>query len=283
MSYFDPPAYDGFTGAVTSRDGTVIAFDRSGDGSPVILVDGVAFHRAYGPTRSLAKHLTGRGFRVYAYDRRGRGESVDSGSYSAEREVEDIAALIEEAGCPVHLFAATSGVVLALEAVNNGLDVQSLALFDPPFVVDGSRRPLPAGFAARLDELIETGRLADAQASYLGSQVPILRPLMPLLRRTRSFRRSLAFVPSLSRDLALFADLQAGKPLPPDRWREVTAPMLVVTGRRSPTWTRHAAQALADALPDAQVRTLTGEGHFVRQESLAEVLAEFFASRHTPG
>lgn len=277
MGFTDPPPYAGPTGSVTSADGTTIAFDRSGEGSAVILVDGVTFHRAYGPSRALAEHLTGHGYTVYAYDRRGRGESGDTEPYAAEREVQDIAALIEHAGVPVHLFAATSGAVLALDAVAAGLDVASLALFDPPFLVDGSRRPVPEDFVARLEQLIGAGRLAEAQSRYLTSQMPALRLVMPLLRVSGAMRRSLSAVPSLARDAALFAELQTGQPLPAQRWRDVEVATMVVTGRRSPAWVRAGAQALTGVLPNASLHTMGGNGHFVQQDALATVLAAFFA------
>jgi pimeloyl-ACP methyl ester carboxylesterase len=93
---------------VRSRDGTRIAYERIGDGPPLILVDGALCSREMGPMASLCALLTNR-FTVYRYDRRGRGESGDTQPYAVEREVEDIAALIDAAGAPVHVYGASSG------------------------------------------------------------------------------------------------------------------------------------------------------------------------------
>ena len=82
---------------VFSKDGTAIAFNRFGDGSPVILVDGALCYRAFGSSRPLAK-LLAQHFTVFTYDRRGRGDSGDTAPYAVEREVEDIEALVNEAG-----------------------------------------------------------------------------------------------------------------------------------------------------------------------------------------
>ena len=82
---------------VTSKDGTSIAYEQSGQGPALILVDGALCHRAFGPMRPLAALLASR-FTVYAYDRRGRGESGNILPFAVERGIEDIAALIDAAG-----------------------------------------------------------------------------------------------------------------------------------------------------------------------------------------
>ena len=128
---------------VQSRDGTAVAFERSGEGPPIILIDGALCSRASGPSRPLAAELSRR-FTVYTYDRRGRGDSSDTAPYAVPREVEDIEALIEEAGGSVHLCGISSGAALALDAAQRGLGVRSLALYEPPFIVDDSRPPVPA-------------------------------------------------------------------------------------------------------------------------------------------
>jgi len=82
---------------VTSKDGTTIAFERSGAGPAVILVDGALCSRAFGPMPKLAP-LLARQFTVFMYDRRGRGDSGDANPYAIEREIDDLAAMISAAG-----------------------------------------------------------------------------------------------------------------------------------------------------------------------------------------
>ncbi|NRQ36747.1 alpha/beta hydrolase, partial [Nonomuraea sp. NN258] len=123
---------------VTSEDGTVIAYDRVGQGPAVILVDGALSHRASGINTALAAALSGH-FTVYTYDRRGRGESGDTTPHAPEREIEDLAALIAEAGGSAHVYGISSGAALALAAAESGLPITKLAVFEPPFIVDGTR------------------------------------------------------------------------------------------------------------------------------------------------
>jgi pimeloyl-ACP methyl ester carboxylesterase len=125
----------------TSADGTAIAYDRDGSGPPIIMVVGAFNTRA--TTAPLAAALADT-FTVLNYDRRGRGDSGDTLPYSVQREIEDIDALIAEAGGSAALFGYSSGATLALRAAADGLAITKLALYDPPFVVDDSRPLLPA-------------------------------------------------------------------------------------------------------------------------------------------
>ncbi|MCL4499999.1 MAG: alpha/beta hydrolase, partial [Chloroflexi bacterium] len=143
----------------TSKDGTSIAFDKTGQGQPLVLVSGALSDRSAASTLAplLAPHFT-----VFAYDRRGRGDSGDTPPYAVEREVEDIDTIIKQAGAPVFLFGHSSGAVLALEAAASGLAVKKLAIYEPPFIVDDTRSPQSRDFAARIDALISAGRRGDA-------------------------------------------------------------------------------------------------------------------------
>src|SRR5579885_3608486 len=100
---------------VTSRDGTVIAYDRSGAGQPLILIDG-AMSTRLGPSKPELVDLLAARFSVYSYDRRGRGDSGDTQPYAVQRELEDLEALIDAAGGPAYLYGHSSGGCLALEA-----------------------------------------------------------------------------------------------------------------------------------------------------------------------
>jgi pimeloyl-ACP methyl ester carboxylesterase len=123
---------------VLSKDGTAIAFDRLGHGSPVILVDGALCYRGMGQSGQLAE-LLAQHFTVFTYDRRGRGDSGDTAPYAVEREVEDIAALLSEAGGAAFVWGMSSGAVLALAAANRLSGIKKLALYEAPFIVDDSR------------------------------------------------------------------------------------------------------------------------------------------------
>ena len=126
---------------VVSADGTVIAFDRYGEGPPVIMTAGAFNTRT--TTEPLAKALASQ-FAVLNYDRRGRGDSGDTRPYAVEREIDDIAALIAAAGGSASLFGYSSGATLALKAAASGLPVTKLVLYEPPFNTDDSHPVLPA-------------------------------------------------------------------------------------------------------------------------------------------
>jgi pimeloyl-ACP methyl ester carboxylesterase len=141
-----------------SSDGTATAFDQPGDGPPVALVCGASTDRM--ANAPLAKLLAER-FTVFNYDRRGRGDSDDTTPYAVEREVEDIGAVIDAAGGSAFVYGTSSGAALALEVAAQGLAVRKLALWEPPFILDESRRP-PAELVERYDETISAGRRGDA-------------------------------------------------------------------------------------------------------------------------
>lgn len=151
---------------VRSADGTVMAFDRAGDGPPVIAVAGALGSRAFDPL-TPAKLLAEQ-FTVISYDRRGRGDSGDTLPYAVDREVEDVAALIEAAGGSAYLYGISSGAVLALEAATQLPGVAKLAMYELPFIVDDSHRPRPADYVTRIEEAVAAGRPGDAVAVFMG-------------------------------------------------------------------------------------------------------------------
>ncbi len=155
----------------TSSDGTTIAFDRLGDGPPVILVCGASTDRS---ANARLAALLARRFTVFNYDRRGRGDSGDTLPYAVEREVDDLDAVIAAAGGSAFVYGTSSGGVLALHAAASGLAIRKLALWEPPFVLDESHRP-PSDQVERYDEMISEGRRGDA-VEYFMTQVVGLPP-----------------------------------------------------------------------------------------------------------
>jgi len=148
---------------VISKDGTAIAFDQSGTGPAIILVGGAFTDRSQPILTQLAESLSPQ-FTVINYDRRGRGDSGDTAPYGVEREIEDLEALIKEAGGSAFVCGFSSGAALTLEAAASGLAMKKLALYEPPFRIAGSSRPLPQDFAKHLSELISSGRRGDADS-----------------------------------------------------------------------------------------------------------------------
>ena len=253
---------------VTSRDGTSIDVDVTGEGPPVVLVTGGSVDRT--ANLGLAGELASA-FTVFNYDRRGRGESTDTQPYAIEREFEDIDAVIAAAGGSAFLYGTSSGAALALHATASGLPVTKLAMWEPPFILDERRRP-PADQVEQYERMVAEGRRGDA-AEYFMSKVVGMPPEFVASAQSQPWW---AAQEALAHTLAYDARIMADYSLPTDAAEQVKVPALVVAGGADMPWMRETADALAKVLPDGQVRLLDGQGHDVDDRVLAPVLVEFF-------
>ncbi|GIF70450.1 alpha/beta hydrolase [Asanoa ishikariensis] len=250
---------------VISDDGTTIAYERSGTGPPVILVDGAMCHRASGPMRGFAAALSEH-FAVYAYDRRGRGESGDTQPYAVERELDDLRALVAAAGGTAYGFGISSGAALLIAASAAGIEFGRLALYEPPYVSD--RDP---SYAPRLAELLSAGRNGDAIALFMTS-IGMPADMVAGMRTQPFWPVFEAVAPTLAYDNAVMGDSS----VPLVAAGSVTVPTLVAAGGASPANLRAAAKAVAEAVPGAEHRELPGETHDASPSVLGPVLVEFF-------
>jgi pimeloyl-ACP methyl ester carboxylesterase len=262
-------------GTVRSKDGTTIAFDVRGDGEPLIIIEGATSHRAVNPTSAEVGQLLGEEFRVYAYDRRGRGESTDTPPYAVQREIEDLAALIAAAGVPAFVFGWSSGAALALDAAAAGLPITRLALFEPPFVVDDSRAPLPADYVERLDDFIGKGRRDQAAEFFLTAAAGMPSEAVAGIRQSPFWPALEAVAHTIAYDGRIMGDTMSGRPLPSDRWAAVTVPTLVMYGNATEPSLIAAAHALADLLPTASLQAVEGQQHSAAADVLAPALRQF--------
>jgi pimeloyl-ACP methyl ester carboxylesterase len=261
---------------VTSKDGTKIAFDKGGSGPAVILINGAMAFRAFDPTMAQVAELLAKHFTVYNYDRRGRGESTETQPFSRVREIEDVQALINEAGGEAMLFGISSGGAVALETAAVTPGVTKVAVYEVPFIVDDSREPLEdyEGYTTRLaaegkiEELLEyfLTKVAGVPAEYVGG----------MKQDPGMWGGMLAVAPTIPHDAAFMSEFMKGRPLSTEYWAKVRVPVLVTVGGASPAWFPNAADALARALPDASLQTLEGQIHMVDPKVLAPVLIEFF-------
>lgn len=232
---------------VVSSDGTIIAFDRSGEGPPIILVDGELCYRASGPNGPLAELLAPH-FTVFTYDRRGRGDSGDTPPYAVDREVEDLEALINEAGGSAYVYGISSGAALALEAANRGLAIKKLALYEAPFVVDDSRPPVPEDYLPQVDKLIAADRRGDAVKLFMrkGVRVPAvfvtMMQFMPAWSKLKGVAHTLPYdaeimgLPARQTIAGTAVGLRQGADARGGRWEEprVDAPRGAGARRRPP-------------------------------------------------
>jgi pimeloyl-ACP methyl ester carboxylesterase len=263
---------------VTSADGTEIAFETYGAGRPLILVDGATAHRAVNPANAELGQLLSDSFTTYVYDRRGRGQSGDTAPYAVQREIEDIAALIDHAGAPAAVFGWSSGSLLALDAAAAGLPITALALFEPPVVVDDSRPPLPADYVEQLESFIAAGRRDQAAELFMTAAAGLPAEAVAGIKQSPYWAPVEEVAHTISYDGRIMAQTMSGNPLPTDRWSTVDVPVLVLHGDQTWPALTTAAQAMATHLKPATLKPVPGENHSASPSVLAPVLREFAAA-----
>ena len=261
---------------VASKYGTPIAYYRTGEGPAVILVTG-ALGTGTDPMNAELADLLASRFTVYNYDRRGRGGSGDTPPYAVEREIEDIEALIEEAGGSASLYGLSSGAVLALEAANRlPGKVAKLALYEPPIFVNHNFPPVPADYVEQQTALLAEGRRGDAVALFM-KVVGVPEEYIGPMRQDPSWAGMEQIAHTLPYDGMVLRGVSEGNPLPSGRWSTATMPTLVIVGEQTEFIFGSGARALVEQLPNARLRILEGQGHDVQSPALAPVLEEFFA------
>lgn len=259
---------------VTSNDGTSIAYDKTGEGPAIILVDGaLAFREQYGG-RPLAAALS-HGFMAVTYDRRGRGESADTPPYAVDREIEDIKALIDEVGAPVFLYGISSGAVLALRAASQlgESSIAALALHEPPFSTDSDGTQEFTRYDAELRRLLDANRRDDAVAFFLGDMMP--PDMLDALRHSPEW----PVMASVAHTLAYDNEVMGDSGVPAGMAGMTTMRTLLIVGDQSPDFKREAGEALVNVMPRAELAVLAGHETGVTPETLGPVLREFFLSK----
>jgi pimeloyl-ACP methyl ester carboxylesterase len=265
-----------YMSTVISKDGTKISYDIQGSGPAVILVDGALGFRGLGFGNRLAELLSVQ-FMVYTYDRRGRGESSNSKPFAIEREIEDIEALIDEAGGTAYVYGISSGACLALEAaIKLDRKIIKLALYEPPYNSDPASIPAWKEYRSQLSQLIEAGCKGDAVELFMrfvGTPAEMVEsiknaPMWPMME---------SVAPTLVYDASEMGEERA---VPTQLATGIKSSTLILDGGLNLQYMpfmHSTALALAKAIPHAQQRTLEGQTHDVKAEILAPVLVEFFS------
>jgi pimeloyl-ACP methyl ester carboxylesterase len=255
---------------VTSQDGTRIGYDRIGSGPAIIMIGAGPVDRT---AESPLAALLAERFTVYSYDRRGRGDTVDTAPYSVDREFDDLQALITEAGGSVMMYGTSGGGMVAVQAAARGLAVTRLALWEVPYILPGTREPVPADYRDHQYALRAEGRFGDMLELFMLQAV-----LMPAAfvegMKAAPFWDAMAAGASC---LAYDADVAADFALPCDALKSIAIPTIVIDGATIP-WITAAAEAIATALPDAHRTTLEGQPHNVDAATIAPVVTEFFST-----
>ena len=257
---------------VTSADGTTIAFDQLGSGTPLVLVAGASCDRGQDQpiADALAEHFT-----VLNHDRRGRGDSTDATppdrapAYAVEREVEDLAVLLDAAGGGAVLVGLSSGAALAARAAADGLPVRQLVMWEPPFQLDPAGQRVRWTSAARLAELLAEDRRGDALALFM-SIAGVPEEMVAGIRQSPWWPVGERLAPTLAYDAAVMGD--ASVPVP--AYSTIACPTLVLAGGASPPFFRD-GEAAAAAIPAGRYATLEGQTHNVASDVLAAAVRDF--------
>jgi pimeloyl-ACP methyl ester carboxylesterase len=251
---------------VTSKDGTLIAYEQMGTGPALIMVDPAGGFHVARPMQDLVPLLATR-FTVFTYDRRGRGDSTDTLPYATDREVDDIAALIEAAGEPVFLYGFSSGAVLALMAAARGLAIKKIVLLEPP--LERYEHPLPQSpLEKEVAELVATGQRRAAYEHFsAGIGVPA---------EIIASQRDVPYWPQLEAMAhTIVYDLTIIRSLPTPQLSTITTPTLVVDSAATGDFMHNWSTGTAEALPNGKSLTLTGDWHSVPVDILAPKMIEF--------
>ena len=252
-----------------SADGTVIAFDRLGEGPALVVTLGAFCDRkTFVPPADLMARFT-----VVTWDRRGRGDSGDTAPYSPDLEVADLAAVISAAGgaAGAFVYGHSSGAALVLRAAWSGVPMAAQVAYEAPFIIPGTRE-VPTDPSATITSLVEAGRRGDAVRFWMTDVVRLPAQMVAAMEGAPFWSGLEAMTPTLPYDLAL----TAYQGVPADELAKITMPVLVLGGGNSPDWFRQTVQATAAAIPGARLVTLEGQDHGAPPEVLTPVLTEFF-------
>ncbi|MEV6410060.1 alpha/beta hydrolase [Kribbella sp. NPDC051718] len=254
---------------VTSADGTSIAYDRLGDGPAVILVCGGSVDRM---SNAPLAALLAQSYTVYNYDRRGRGDSGDAEVYAIEREFEDLDAIFAVAGGSAHLYGTSSGAALALLATAAGRPVNKLALWEPPYFLEGAEgRPRP-DTASIYRAFVAEGRRDKAAEYFMAEVVGMPAEFVAQAKASPWWPAQEAIAHTLAYDATVMGDYS----VPTEAIKAIHQPTRVLTGGVAWPWMADSNQAVAELLADGSHVVLAEQQHNVDPAVLAPALKEFW-------
>ncbi len=256
---------------VTSADGTSIAFERGGSGPALVVVNGAL---SVGTTSNALGPFLEPVVTLVRYDRRGRGASGDATAYAPEREIEDLAAVLEAISGPgeAFVFGQSSGAILALEAAMRGLPMRRLAINEPPYIVEGTRPRPTLEMTDELRDRIAAGDREGALLTFLVDHVGLPVPAVEQMRGSPAWSQMLAMAHTTAYDSALTVHSE----IPVERLAGLLMPVLVLRGGASFPWIGESARRVSQAISGAELVTLRGQPHSPAPEVLAPELVRFF-------
>lgn len=254
---------------VTSADGTPIAYERTGSGPPLVLVHGATVDHT---TWVQALPFLEEQFTVYAIDRRGRGESSDAEVYALDREVEDVVAVVESIGEPIHLLGHSFGGLVSLEAAVRTESLRRLVLYEGSPHVDRSADEKQA--LAEIRTAIDEGDRDEALIMFYREIGHLTEEEIEYIRSQPTWQQRIDVVHTALREVEVGYEYD----FEPDRFRELTTPTLLLVGEESSATEHQAAETLCDVLPDCRIAILDNQQHVAYRmapELFAQTVIEF--------
>ncbi len=239
---------------IHSADGTEIACRDAGQGSPVLMVHGIATDGTrWEPLLPMLKPH----FQIYMMDRRGHGASGDTPPYAIEREFEDVAAVADSIDRPIAIVGQGFGALAALEAARRSENVRKLVLFEPTVRTGGGVEFYPEGVIDRIEQLLAAGRREEAITHLLRELFGVSLDELERMQRQVVWQRRLDAAPTIPRELRA----QAGYTFDPARFRGLNVPTLVVVGGRSVGMVQRQAAIVTNAIRGARAVELADQGY----------------------
>ncbi|WP_368654763.1 alpha/beta fold hydrolase [Ornithinibacillus sp. 4-3] len=254
-----------------SKDGTILAYDKYGNGPPLLFITGATCFRSFDPVLYDAKVFAEQ-FTVYNYDRRGRGDSGNTSPYSMERELEDIEAMIDIAGGEANVYGHSSGAILALEAAMKlGHKISKLALYDPAYADNETNLRAFKKISEELYTMLELGKHDEALCSFLQGIGTPIEVIDGMFRKSPQWNTMLALAPTLMYDSMLANQLP-----PVTKASKLKTPTQIIVGEKSPSSMHKIAKQLNEAIPNAVFNVLKGQDHMPDPKEIRKFFVRFF-------
>lgn len=241
---------------VKSKDGTSIAFQRTGSGPPLVLVHGGAAsnHKRWdigGVRAALAEHYT-----VYAIDRRGRGGSGDSNEYDLMRECDDAVAVVDSIDEPVALLGHSLGANISLEAALRSDNIAKLILYEPAFPI-GGHKLTSEEVVAEMQTMIDKGETEQALMLFMREVASLSEEEIEVFRKDPGWKSRLEAAHTLAREERAVSEYRFDA----DRFANMNTPTLLLTGSESPQIFRESIKAVHHSLRNSRIVTFEGQAH----------------------
>ena len=256
---------------VASHDGTVISYDRYGDGPPLVLVHGG--FSDHNTNWTYVKPLLQEQFTVSAVARRGRGETDATDGHALADEAADVAAVVQAVGDAVFLLGHSYGALCALDAAALVPDrVAKLVLYEPPWP-----NIVGTDVVTRLEQLGEREDWDALVETFMTDVLQVPWDEVTAIRRTPDWATWTADARATLHDMRAVV----GHSFVPERYRTLTMPVLLLVGSESPR-ELYVTDALAANLPDVRVVALEGQAHegmTTAPELFVETVARFLTDQ----